>query len=71
MTPKLVTARFVRDILHRAVDVVHRVGHGGNVVLGRAGGAVVVDLVRHGLLRFCRMEAECLLGFSCWGFSGW
>lgn len=43
----LVATRFVRDVLHVAVDVVHWVGHGGNVVFGCAGGGGVVDFVRH------------------------
>lgn len=43
----LVPARFVRDILHVAVNVVHWVGHGGDVLLGCAGGGGVVDFVGH------------------------
>ena len=29
------------------MDLIHGLGHGGDVVLGRAGGGVVVDLVCH------------------------
>ena len=43
----LVPARFVGDILHIAMNVVHWVGHGGDIVLGCAGGGGVVDFVGH------------------------
>ena len=43
----LVPARFVGNVLDVAVDLVHGLGHGGDVVFGRAGDGVVVDLVCH------------------------
>lgn len=43
----LVSRGFVRDIFGVVVDVVHGVGHGGDVVFGCAGDGVVVNLVRH------------------------
>ena len=43
----LVPARFVGNVLDVAVDVVHGLGHGGDVLLGGAGGGVVLDLVCH------------------------
>ena len=43
----LVPARLVGNVLDVAVDLIHGLGHGGDVFLGRAGGGVVVDLVCH------------------------
>ena len=55
----LVPARLVGNVLDVAVDLVHGLGHGGDVFLGRAGDGVVVDLVCH----FC-----CVFVF---GVGGW
>lgn len=54
----LVSRSLVRDIFSVLVDVVHGVGHGGDVLLGRAGDAVVCDVVCH--------DAECLCGVCVW-----
>ncbi len=43
----LVAARFVGDIFYVSMDVVHWVGHGGDVLLGCAGAGVVLDLICH------------------------
>ena len=54
----LVAACFIRDILHIAMDVIHRVGHGRNVLLSRTGGGRVVDFVCH-VCYVCWMKLEC------------
>lgn len=52
----LVPARSVRDILHVAMNIVHRVGHCRNVLLGRTGAGRVVNFVRHVFGVFCRSK---------------
>ena len=64
--PYLVSARFVRNIFDIAVDVIHRFGHGGDVLLGCAGDGGVVDLVCH----VCCMEFSLMGILSVAGFFG-
>ena len=55
-----VAARLITDILDIAVDVVHGVGLGGDVLLGGAGGGFVHGGVGHVVL------VDWLVGWS-WG----
>ena len=43
----LVAASFVRDVFNGAVDVIHRVGLGGNVFFGGLGDGVILGYVCH------------------------
>lgn len=65
----LVSGSFVGNVLRGAVDVVHRVGVGGDVVFGCAGDGVVGYFVGHcGGIGFwgCRFGLDLR-----WGWVGW
>ena len=44
----LVSTSFVRDVFGIAVDVIHRVGLGGDILFGSLGDSVVLGYVCHG-----------------------
>ena len=62
----LVATSFVRDVFNSAVDVVHRVGLGGNVLFGGLGDGVVLGYVCHcGCLFVYVEDYVMLLVFVC------
>lgn len=59
----LVSTSLVGDIFDIAVDVIHRVGLGGDVVFGGLGDGMVLDFVCHcGWLFVCLVQYCVMLG---------
>ena len=57
----LVSTSFVRYVFDSAVDVIHRVGLGGNILFGGLGDGVVLGYVCHCGWLFVRYVRVCVM----------
>ena len=66
----LVSTSFVRDVFGVAVDIIHRVGLGGDILFGGLGDGVVLGYVCHFGWLFVYLAKNCIM-FAIRVYESW